>query len=197
VASQALTAWRGPRCDRLDELVAAHGAVGGIGPGRRTGTDQLNQALFLRLAAEFQGFCKELHAEAVDCIYTQAAASNQPLAEMLRSTLTLALKLHGFNASPSNLGSDFGRFGLNWWPDLTAADRRTPKRQKQLEFLNEARNGIAHDNQIKLAKLQAEGYRLRLADFKRCRMALDALAATMDRVLAAHLGRVFSQPVPW
>lgn len=58
MSSAALTSWRTDRAARLDRLVAAHAAVGGAGPGRRWVTEELNHALILRLASEFQGFAR-------------------------------------------------------------------------------------------------------------------------------------------
>jgi hypothetical protein len=63
MTSVALQAWRSTRANRLDRLQSAHTAIGGSGPGRRWLTEELNHALILRLAAEFQGFARELHDE--------------------------------------------------------------------------------------------------------------------------------------
>lgn len=63
--SRALAEWRGRRSDELDELLAAHAAVGGTGRGRRYATEQVNRAYALAVAAQFQGFCRDLHSEAV------------------------------------------------------------------------------------------------------------------------------------
>jgi hypothetical protein len=61
VASKALALWRTERTRHLDELLGAHRLVGGTGRGRRWRTSALNEALVLRLAAEFQGFARDLH----------------------------------------------------------------------------------------------------------------------------------------
>jgi hypothetical protein len=58
--------WRRRRARELDELLAAHRAVGGTGRGRRYATAQLNRAYALAVAAPFQGFCRDLHTEAID-----------------------------------------------------------------------------------------------------------------------------------
>jgi hypothetical protein len=55
--------WASARTDRIKRLRAAHQTLGGTGPGRRWVTDELNHALILRLASEFQGFARDLHDE--------------------------------------------------------------------------------------------------------------------------------------
>lgn len=196
--SWALLTWHSERSQRLNELVAAHMQVGGMqGPGRRTGTQQLNWALLLRLASEFQGFSRQLHTEGAEFAYAQIAATNRPLAEVTRGNLIRDLAISRGNAHPGALGKDFGRFGLDWWPELTAHDRHTPGRQAHLDRLNAARNAIVHDDTAAIGKMNRGSYPLRLVTYRRWRVALDGLAATMDAVLANHLGRLFGQPPAW
>src|SRR5690348_7507244 len=61
--SVSLNTWTTVRAQRIKRLRAAHEAFGGTGPGRRWVTDELNHALILRLASEFQGFARDLHDE--------------------------------------------------------------------------------------------------------------------------------------
>ena len=84
VPSMALASWRSDRQQRLDELLAAHQTVGGAGPGRRWRTRELNWALTLRLAGEFQGFARHLHDLAVDHFVATLAGGNTQLADTLR-----------------------------------------------------------------------------------------------------------------
>ena len=86
--SVALVSWQTDRQQRIEELNAAHRAVGGRGPGRRWRTRQLNWAMTLRLAAEFQGFARDLHDLAVDHFATTASGGNTQLAGVLRERLT-------------------------------------------------------------------------------------------------------------
>lgn len=65
MVSAALTQWRTGRASKLSNLLSAHVAVGGSKAGRRWATEELNHAIVLRLASEFQGFCRDLHDEAV------------------------------------------------------------------------------------------------------------------------------------
>ncbi len=63
MVSKSLATWQTDRADSLNEIVAAHRAVGGTGPGRRVATQQLNQAFAVLLSSQFQGFCRDLHSE--------------------------------------------------------------------------------------------------------------------------------------
>ena len=197
VASTALFTWRVARANRLNELLGAHERVGGAKRGRRTETEQINWALVLRLAAEFQGFARDLHAEGVGTFAEWAAEGNPGLERTVRTSLTVGLKLDRGNAEPGSLGDAFGRLGVDWWPALANRDERTPMRQQQLERLNRARNAIAHARLDELDVLRGEGYPPTLATFRSWRGALSGLAATMDGVLATHLSNLFGRKTPW
>ena len=56
--SPSLSSWRTRSQAEIDELMDAHRAVGGAGPGRRTATQQIDYALVVQLAAQFQRFCR-------------------------------------------------------------------------------------------------------------------------------------------
>ena len=66
----------------LDEIDAAHAAVRGPVQGRRAATLRLTHAYVLLLSAQFQRFCRDLHAEA----YAQAL-SEQSIVEPLHRVL--------------------------------------------------------------------------------------------------------------
>lgn len=194
VGSDALADWRGGRAARLDQLVAAHQRIGGGSAGRRWQTEQLNWALILRLAAEFQGFARELHDLGAQAL---AAGNSGPMAGVVQRSLVLNRQLDRGNAQPGSLGSDFGRFGLEWWPELTKRDARTTARQEQLELLNRARNAIVHSLPAELEQLEREGHRATLATVRKWRSGLSGLATTMDLVLVAHVASVVGGPAPW
>lgn len=52
--SNALRNWRRGGKQALDEIEAAHAAIGGSGPGRRYATQQINQAYAVMLSSQFQ-----------------------------------------------------------------------------------------------------------------------------------------------
>jgi hypothetical protein len=110
---------------RIKRLRAAHEAFGGTGPGRRWVTDELNHALILRLASEFQGFTRDLHDEAGLFIARSLAPGSQQLQDSLRIPYTLHRKMNQGNADPGTLGNDFGLFGMVLWGDCTRDIPRT------------------------------------------------------------------------
>jgi hypothetical protein len=61
--STSYTEWRTSRAKALDAITSGHAAVSGTGRGRRFNTQQFNQAYAVLLAAQFQGFCRDLHEE--------------------------------------------------------------------------------------------------------------------------------------
>jgi hypothetical protein len=83
MTSAAFMRWNTTRLQALDELEQAHGAVGGTGRGRRYATLQVNHAYAVLLSSQFQGFCRDLHSEAVEFL----VANTSPLA--------MAYTLHG------------------------------------------------------------------------------------------------------
>ncbi len=199
VPSSALQEWAGKRTANLRELFDAHAQVGGTGPGRRWRTQQINLALVLRVAAEFQGYCRDLHDIAADEFAVQAGQFNGNLQQILRTQLTQGRKLDMGNAGPGNLGTDFARIGLALWPEV---GKRRPARarawNRSMEALNEARNAIAHDDRAGLAKIAARGYKIsQLATMRGFQRDADQLAHCMDDVVASHLQQVFGGSKPW
>jgi hypothetical protein len=195
--STALTSWRSERRHRLDELLAAHQAVRGTGRGRRWRTRELNWALTLRLAGEFQGFARDLHDLAVDFFVATASAGNVDLAKVLQERVTTNRLLDHGNAQPGSLGSDFALLGLALWPALTRADVRAADWNKSLDRLNRTRNAIAHVDENELEALRLEGYPVTLIAVGKWTRDLDGLAATMDDVVSAYLDQILGQGRPW
>jgi hypothetical protein len=197
--SAALQVWSGESAARINDLLHAHATVGGAGAGRRWRTEQLNWALVLLIAAEFQRYCRSLHDLAVDEMVTQTAQLNAVLAPSLRAIMTNRRELDRGNANPGNLGNDFGRLGMQFWPELQRVNMTVARRcSRHIEWLNTARNGLAHGDTVKLASVAAAGYPLQqLATVQKFHRATDSLAQLMDRTLASYLARVFGGPAPW
>ncbi|MGV9971129.1 hypothetical protein [Nocardia beijingensis] len=179
--------WNGDRRKALDSLESAHTAVTGGRRGRQYATEHLNLALFVSLAAEFQGFCRDLHDEAAEAIASQVGAPGDAVVVLFRSALTRARGLDKGNAQPGALGNDFYILDIPLWDDLEA---KYPTRKKQwnatLTSLNEARNAIAHRNDDQLAKVKLK-HPLNLATFRRWRSSLNGAAAGFDYVVGAYL----------
>lgn len=197
MSSGSLGTWNWVRTERVKRLRAAHQALAGTAPGRRWVTEELNQALILRLASEFQGFARDLHDEAGVFVAGCLAPGNPQLQDVLRLPYTVNRKLNQGNADPGTLGNDFGLFGIVLWAALQA---RYPARAKgwnqKLSALNMARNGIVHDDGAKIARVQADGWPLTLQSADRWKSALDGLAQGIDRTVGGHLKLVYGTQ-PW
>jgi len=187
MTSQALVAWEEERATRLDKLVFAHQAVAGNGPGRRWLTEEINHALIVRLAAEFQGFFRDLHDESITAFIDQAIPGSAEIRTTIRALLENGRKLDNGNANWANIVSDFSRFGVSLARELEAMQPRYyAGRRDKLHRLNAARNAIAHNDPVKLAACEAE-QPLSLATFTSWRKALDGTATGVDRVMSAYL----------
>ncbi|MCB1029345.1 MAG: hypothetical protein KDB24_16460 [Microthrixaceae bacterium] len=197
MTSASLDRWRQDRAHQLDELISAHQLVGGATAGRRWATGELNRALVLRLAAQFQGFARDLHQEAAFAFGTYAQPNSPAVAQVVATGMQASRDLDRRNASADALAKDFARLGLKLWEAMQERDRRTSVRRSNLHWINMARNGLAHNDQSKLDLVVESGYQLDLSTIRRWRRALDGLAGTMDVVVADHLASLFERPMPW
>lgn len=189
VPSAALGRWNTTRQGALDEIEDAHRAVGGQGRGRRYATLQVNYAYATLLSAQFQGFCRDLHSEAVDVIV--GGVARVALQPIVRVVLVQGRKLDHGNPNPGNIGSDFGRLGMmQFWPNVNALDRRNHARQAALENLNTWRNAIAHQDWNHVGGV------LHLTQVRTWRAACRALAIHFDRSVGVHVGALVGAP-PW
>ena len=192
MASQSLLSWNRDSAQELVEIVAAHVAVGGSGRGRRFATVQINHAYAVMLSSQFQRFCRNLHTESADRI--SRAVAQPTINSMLRRRLIENRKLDVGNPNPGNLGGDFGRFEIAFWPAVLAHDPRNLVRQRKLEHLNNWRNAIAHQH-FDPAALGGRT-RLSLAGVTDWRAACDGLVVSFDQVMCSHLAAMLGAP-PW
>ena len=191
--SNSLNLWRTARRQALDQIAAAHAAVGGAAPGRRYATQQINQAYAMLLSSQFQGFSRDLHSEAVDHICGPPGGADARR-DMLRRRLTIGRKLDTGNPNPGNLGNDFGYFNFELWPEMQAYDPDNEARQKVLLELNAWRNAIAHQDFD--PKKLGNRVTLRLDDVRRWRRNCELLAQDLDAVVGAHVGTIVGA-TPW
>lgn len=199
MASKALSRWQTNRRIELDQLLSAHKKIGGDGPGRRYATEQLNFAYLVAVAAQFQGFCRDLHSEAVGAFVKGLPPE---ISTILLVTLTKNRRLDQGNANDGTIAEDFGRLGMEDFWDLVALEQgkqRTARRLKRVRQMNMWRNAIAHNNfeqyQSRVDKLDGR-LRPRLIEGTRCRAACEALAAQIEAAVAKFLAHVVGS-APW
>jgi hypothetical protein len=189
--SIAYQIWAIDRGARLNEVETAHTAIRGSAAARRITTRQLNHAYTLLLAAEFQGFCRDLHSEGVDALLLAVSPGLQSVVE---SQFLLGRQLDRGNASSSTLGADFGRFGLPLWAELDRLDPRGPLLRRLLEEMNAWRNAIAHSD-FDPARLGGR-MSLPIRRVRRWRAACHRIARRLDRLLADRLHQL-TDLRPW
>jgi hypothetical protein len=190
--SASLSQWKSARAKQLDEIESAHASVGGRLPGRRFATQQINHAYAMLLSSQFQGFCRDLHSECVDClvrVMTPVSFRRAVLEEFF-----LVRKLDTGNPNPGNIGADFSRLDLDFRGLVYADHGRNNARREHLDSLNQWRNAIAHQD-FDPARLGGTTT-LHLSTVRAWRTACDGLATSFDRVMSAYITRITGSN-PW
>jgi len=192
--SAALRKWNGERLEQLDELEQLHKQLTGSAPGRRWITSQLDRSYVVTLASQVQGYFRDLHSETAAFLAGLAPSHLGPLIE---GSLTLGRTLDRGNPNAGNLGSDFARFGFDFWDSLYEADERSRRRRELLEQVMIWRNAIAHESRISAKnQKQIEGTKPTLTWGRRWRRAMGALVKTADSVTRDELAALTGQE-PW
>jgi hypothetical protein len=176
----------------LDDIEAAHRSVGGSARGRRHATEQINHAYVVLLASQFQGFCRDLHTECVDCLVP--FVTPVVLQSVLRAEFLLNRSLDRGNANPSTIGSDFNRLGVEFWQQVYAESLRNDRRRELLDGLNLWRNAIAHQDFD--ANILGGSILLHLTKVRIWRTACNKLAQSFDTVMQTHLRSIIGAN-PW
>ncbi len=197
--SRSWQEWNTSRTSKLDEIEAAHRRIGGTGRGRRYALEQINHAYTVLLAAQFQGFCRDLHSECVAFTVrvvapTAVGVAPTDLQSILRAVFVLNRHLDRSNATPGNIGADFNRLGVEFRTQVYADRMHNRDRRAMLDALNEWRNAIAHQDfdPSKLGGITT----LRLPQVRRWRRACTRLALSFDNVMYRHILAVVGA-VPW
>ena len=191
--SASVNQWLTSRAATLDTLETAHRSVRGTGPGAKAATQQINQAYALLLSAQFQGFCRELHVECADSFVDSLTDLNYQ--SVVLNSLVLNRKLDRGNPNPGNIGADFSRFKVAFWPLVDAHRAQNVARRDALEELNVWRNAIAHQD-FAPTMLTAGQPHLTLAQVQKWRKACDGLARSFDDVLRVYLQGLLGT-APW
>ena len=181
--SFALQRWASGRAAALDEIEAAHQSVGGTGPGRRTATQQINQAYAVLLSAQFQAFCRDQHAEVAE--HMVATVADPDLRFVFLQNLVLNRKLDRGNPNAGNIGADFNRFGLTFWSHIDGQRAQNHQRRQMLEELSQWRNAIAHQD-FAAAMLKGARAALPLAKVHTWPKACEVLARSFDEECISH-----------
>lgn len=192
--SVARSSWTTSRAARLNQLTEAHRL---LRKNRRSNTaplEAVNWSMILVLAAEFQGFARELHDEAAEFLASSMAQGDQNYFEIIRNNLTLKRELDSVNAKPSSLSADFKRLGISdLWNDIETANPAGAQWRAQLGTLNAARNAIAHHNP---GKLQTLGVAISANTTRSWRAACNGVSKQMDIALKDYLARTTGRR-PW
>lgn len=192
--SHSLGHWQNESAKKLDEIEAAHAAIGGTGRGRRYATQQLNQSYVLLISSHFQQFCRGLHSEAIEHLLVSVAPQLLPI---VQAELARGRKIDQGNPNPGNIGADFGRLGMTFWNDVNKLSPRNVRRQKQLEQMNVWRNAIAHQDFTGNADKLGNRSELRINEARSFRKACAGLAPYFDRAVLAHIKAVAGSSSEW
>jgi hypothetical protein len=161
--------------------------VGGTARGRRYTTQQINRAYAVLLAAQFQGFARDLHTESADSLVTVIPHPGFRMA--MREELLWNRHLDSRNANQRTLAGDFNRLGLrHLWTLVDAVFANNHLRRQWLDDLNAWRNAIAH--QAFDPAVLGGTTTLHLATVRRWRRGCHKLARSLDAVLRAHIHSV-------
>jgi hypothetical protein len=157
---------------------------------RPVAVEQLRLMPAVALAAEWQGFIRDLYHDAVEAVTAaMSERETEPLARLLRVSLTRRRRVGRANADQSALSDDFGQLGLlGLWARL---HKRTPNAQDLRGVLADvmaARNAVAHGSEPQPDALEARGIRVDVDTVHRWQVALDNLATALDALVAEHVG---------
>jgi len=186
MSSHALDTWQQIQLPALEEIEAAHAAVEGAGRGGPVGNKKTNRASVLFAAGQFQAFSRTLHSEAA---YHLASTIKAPgIRAAVLATLTQSRELDRGNANAGNIGNDFARLGMDFWPAIRQLDRRNSGRQKRLDQLVIWRNSIAHQSAMTAEnQRKVDGTHATLRWVRIWRQACEELAVQFDRCVGSHL----------
>ena len=170
-----------------------HGKVTGSGAGRRWDAEYLNGAIIARIVAEFQGFCRDLHDEAVDHVVECSGVTHPGLRALARAAYTRGRDLNNGNPTWNALKNDLGRLEMRLQSDMDA--RYSPRLRTALGELLFARNAVVHADEIKLLDCRRRKL-LTLRQARLWRSSMNRLASGIDVVTGAHLTRLTNRE-PW
>ena len=201
--------WIDKRRPAIDELEFTQPAIPKSGCGRFSQHDLLRaiaHAHAVRVVAEFQGFARDLHNVAAECVVVLAGTASQHQALLIRN-IKEGRMLDSGNPTFENIQRDFKRVGIGDLrarvekhdPSWKAAGRGTARMAgdaASLENLIQLRNSIAHGNDGQLIRLRTKGIRGTLKWTKGQLPALYRIVIALDRSVWDYFKEEFGQE-PW
>jgi hypothetical protein len=201
--SPALEEWRTSRLANIDELRRAHSLVGNAGPGTgagrppKAGTQQLNEALVLRIVSEFQGFVRDLLDLATIKMIRGAGCSAQFQPQLI-SAATRDRMIDRGNPHLDAVATDVGRLGIGQLrSQMQVKNNHHALDVPALKDLVELRNALAHDDQDKVLTLAKAGVRPTMGYVRASHSVLTRHARALDRVVWDYLVVLFPSADPW
>lgn len=188
MGSAAYRLWAAARKHALDEMDVACASADVV--RRRAAAQHVVQAYAVILAAQFQGFCRDLHTEGVEVMIRGIDPPTRLF--LVQQEFLRGRQLDRGNAQSASLGADYARLGIRFWPELQALDPQTPSYRVAPDELNTWRNAVAHQD---FSSFPA-GSRLLLGDVRRWRKSCRALARVMNESLRNYLFSM-SGVSPW
>ena len=188
MASRSLNEWHGLRTDLLSAAERECWHSSGRQPPTPLSDDALVRGYVMLVAAQFQGFCRDLYTE---CVTAVTAAVPPALRQIVQVQCEARRELAGSNARYECIRADFERFGLDLKAELSFRDPSAQVWVTQLGELYQWRNYVAHDNPL----APAHGGPLSPGTVMGWQAVCNRLAAALDAVMYDHLqGRLGSPP---
>lgn len=192
----ALETWRTTRRGLLDNLVEARESVRKKHPPPDTVVDTIDHSLFPALAAEFQGYSRDLHSEVVTAIVDDADWRSGQLKKVTSATMLATRGLDRKNPTPNVIDSDFRPLGISVWNRIQAMYPDDYKNWREaLETLIRVRNAISHSEQDRINEFVETGT-LNFSYWSWTRKMLSELAVAMNTAVRTYLSEnIVPRPV--
>ncbi|AHW65421.1 Hypothetical protein CGLY_14925 [Corynebacterium glyciniphilum AJ 3170] len=183
----ALETWRTSRGALLDSLALARQTISMNRTAAVGAVENIDRTLYPALVAEFQGFCRDLHNEAVSALIEEAAWPTEQLAALTTAAIRKGRGLDHKNPTPSVIDEDFRSLGLPIWRRVQQLHPEDyPDWRASLETLVRIRNAVAHSDQERIDIFFTK-QQMTFAYWGNTRKRLTELAIAMNSVVRRYL----------
>ncbi|MGP5184932.1 hypothetical protein ACTXKY_14645 [Corynebacterium variabile] len=199
----ALGAWQTTRRQALDSLVLARQTIASNHSGHSKGSvsaetagvvENIDRALYPVLAAEFQGYCRDLHGDAVAAIIAEAQWPTEQIARVSAAAMQDKRGLDRKNPASSVIGDDFRALGLKLWNRVQEEHPEDyPDWRRSLDTLVNIRNAVSHSDRKRLKDFTSKK-QLTFAYWQSTRKDLDLLTIAMDSAVRTYLVEIATPP---